>query len=204
MMMTGTDGDALSARGDGFLSRAQYIEEIDLGEPEGPRTILSGLVPYMSAEEIAGKKVIVFANLKVRAERRRRDRRGKPRARERERRRTDRLTTYDALHLDQARKLAGIPSHGMILAASDASHEKVELLVAPEDAVVGERVRFGDSDEPQAEPQTPNQIQKKKTWEELQPLLRTNDACVPTYEGAPMMTSAGAVACATLIDASVG
>ena len=50
----------------------------------------------------------------------------------------------------------------MILAASDASHENVELLVAPEDAVVGERVRFGDSDEPQAEPQTPNQIQKKK------------------------------------------
>ena len=80
-----TDGDALSARGGGFLARAQYIEEIDLGEPEGPRTILSGLVPYMSAEEIAGKKVIVFANLKVRAERRRRDRRGKPRARERER-----------------------------------------------------------------------------------------------------------------------
>ena len=79
-----TDGDALSARGDGFLSRAQYIEEIDLGEPEGPRTILSGLVPYMSAEEIAGKKVIVFANLKVRAERRRRERRGKPRTRERE------------------------------------------------------------------------------------------------------------------------
>jgi len=83
-MMRVTDGDALSARGGGFLARAQYIEEIDLGEPEGPRTILSGLVPYMSAEEIAGKKVIVFANLKVRAERRRRDRRGKPRARERE------------------------------------------------------------------------------------------------------------------------
>ena len=79
-----TDGDALSARGDGFLARTQYIEEIDLGEPEGPRTILSGLVPYMSAEDIAGKKVIVFANLKVRAERRRRERRGKPRARERE------------------------------------------------------------------------------------------------------------------------
>ena len=83
-MMRVTDGDALSARGGGFLARAQYIEEIDLGEPEGPRTILSGLVPYMSAEDIAGKKVIVFANLKVRAERRRRERRGNPRARERE------------------------------------------------------------------------------------------------------------------------
>lgn len=82
-MMRVTDGDALSAR------RRQYVEEIDLGEPEGPRTILSGLVPYMSAEDIAGKKVIVFANLKVRAESRRRERRGKPRTREREDGRTD-------------------------------------------------------------------------------------------------------------------
>ena len=44
----------------------QYIEEIDVGEPEGPRTILSGLVPYMAAEDLVGKNVIVFANLKVR------------------------------------------------------------------------------------------------------------------------------------------
>jgi aminoacyl tRNA synthase complex-interacting multifunctional protein 1 len=104
----------------------------------------------------------------------------------------------------QARKLAGIPSHGMILAASDDSHERVELLVAPEGAVIGERVRFGESDEPQAEPQTPNQLQKKKTWEELQPLLVTDDACVATYKGVPMMTSAGAVKCATLTKANIG
>ena len=68
MMMTGTGGCRFILQGGGFRKSAQYIEEIDLGEPEGPRTILSGLVPYMSAEEIAGKKVIVFANLKVRAE----------------------------------------------------------------------------------------------------------------------------------------
>ena len=37
-----------------------------MGEPEGPRTILSGLVPYMAAEDLVGKNVIVFANLKVR------------------------------------------------------------------------------------------------------------------------------------------
>jgi aminoacyl tRNA synthase complex-interacting multifunctional protein 1 len=97
-----------------------------------------------------------------------------------------------------------MPSNGMILAASDASHEKVELLVAPEGAVVGERVRFGASDEPQSEPQTPNQIQKKKTWEELQPLLVTDASCVATYKGAPMMTSAGPVKCASLVDASIG
>ena len=55
-----------------FARATQYIEEIDLGEPEGPRTILSGLVPYMSAEDIEGKRVIVFANLKVRRRARRR------------------------------------------------------------------------------------------------------------------------------------
>ena len=92
----------------------------------------------------------------------------------------------------------------MILAASDASHENVELLLAPEGAVIGERVRFGQSTEPQAEPQSPNQLQKKKTWEELQPLLVTDDACVATYKGAPMMTSAGPVRCATLVKASIG
>ena len=92
----------------------------------------------------------------------------------------------------------------MILAASDASHERVELLVAPEGAAIGERVRFGVSDEPQAPPQTPNQVQKKKTWEELQPLLVTNAECVATFQGAPMMTSAGPVTCASLVSANIG
>ena len=92
----------------------------------------------------------------------------------------------------------------MILAASDASHENVELLVAPEGAVVGERVRFGESDEPQAEPQTPNKIQKKKTWEELPPRLLTNQGCVATYKGARMRTAAGPVKCATRKGATIG
>lgn len=41
-----------------------FIEKIDLGEPEGPRTILSGLVEHYKEEDLLGKKVIVFANLK--------------------------------------------------------------------------------------------------------------------------------------------
>jgi len=92
----------------------------------------------------------------------------------------------------------------MILAASDDAHEKVELLVAPAGAVVGERVRFGVSDEPQSEPQTANQLAKKKTWEEFQPQLKTNDECVATFNGAPMMSSVGAVKCATLVKANIG
>lgn len=43
-----------------------YVEQIDLGEEEGPRTIVSGLKKYISVEELTGKKVLVLANLKAR------------------------------------------------------------------------------------------------------------------------------------------
>jgi methionyl-tRNA synthetase len=40
-----------------------YIEKIDCGEAE-PRTIVSGIVPYYTEEELLGKNVVVVANLK--------------------------------------------------------------------------------------------------------------------------------------------
>ncbi len=43
-----------------------YVEQIDLGEEEGPRTIVSGLKKYVTVDEIIGKKVLVLANLKAR------------------------------------------------------------------------------------------------------------------------------------------
>lgn len=43
-----------------------YIEEVDCAEEGGPRTICSGLVPYMSASDIEGRNVVVVANLKPR------------------------------------------------------------------------------------------------------------------------------------------
>mmetsp|Transcript_17380 Transcript_17380/g.70502 ORF Transcript_17380/g.70502 Transcript_17380/m.70502 type:complete len:292 (-) Transcript_17380:267-1142(-) len=43
-----------------------YVETIDVGEPE-PRTIVSGLVKFMSEEELTGRKVVVLCNLKPRA-----------------------------------------------------------------------------------------------------------------------------------------
>jgi len=42
-----------------------YCEEIDVGEEE-PRLIASGLKPYMKAEDLEGKKVLVLCNLKER------------------------------------------------------------------------------------------------------------------------------------------
>ncbi|GFZ47264.1 Acyl-RNA-complex protein 1 [Saitozyma sp. JCM 24511] len=40
-----------------------YVEQIDVGEPE-PRTVCSGLVKYMSEDDIRGKSIIVICNLK--------------------------------------------------------------------------------------------------------------------------------------------
>lgn len=42
-----------------------YCEEIDVGEDE-PRLIASGLKPYLKADDIEGKKVLVLCNLKAR------------------------------------------------------------------------------------------------------------------------------------------
>jgi aminoacyl tRNA synthase complex-interacting multifunctional protein 1 len=41
-----------------------YVEKIDLGEPTGPRTIVSGLVKFVPLDQMLNRLVIVVANLK--------------------------------------------------------------------------------------------------------------------------------------------
>jgi len=41
-----------------------YVEKIDLGESNGPRTIVSGLVNFVPLDEMKNRLVIVLANLK--------------------------------------------------------------------------------------------------------------------------------------------
>jgi aminoacyl tRNA synthase complex-interacting multifunctional protein 1 len=41
-----------------------YVEQIDLGEAEGPRTIVSGLAKYCTLDSLRGRRVVVVANLK--------------------------------------------------------------------------------------------------------------------------------------------
>ena len=103
-----------------------YVEQVDCAEADGPRTICSGLVPYMSAEDILGKNVVVLANLKP-------------------------------------RNMAGIKSAGMLLCANDGGDgddRKVELLVAPEGAVAGERLTWGGAENDPAH--GANKVAKKK------------------------------------------
>lgn len=58
------------------------------------------------------------------------------------------------------RNMRGIRSNGMLMAASDASHETVELLKPPEDSIPGERIWFGSEEEKDHQPHaaTPNQV----------------------------------------------
>ncbi|KDN36958.1 hypothetical protein RSAG8_10492, partial [Rhizoctonia solani AG-8 WAC10335] len=41
-----------------------YVEKIDLGEPEGPRTVVSGLVNYIPIEQMRDRTLIAVCNLK--------------------------------------------------------------------------------------------------------------------------------------------
>ena len=43
-----------------------YVEQIDVGEPEGPRTIVSGLREYVKMEDLQDRSVLILANLKPR------------------------------------------------------------------------------------------------------------------------------------------
>lgn len=85
-------------------------------------------------------------------------------------------------------KMRGIESQAMVLCASDAGHEKVELLTPPDGAEVGERIYF---DGHPGEPFAPNQVSKKKVWEAVQPKLGTIAECFAMYDGLAFLTKSG-------------
>ncbi len=47
------------------------------------------------------------------------------------------------------------------------------------------------------------QVQKKKIWETIQPLLKTTDECTAVFQDRPMRVSAGIVTCKSLKGANV-
>ncbi|KAG7561498.1 tRNA-binding domain [Arabidopsis thaliana x Arabidopsis arenosa] len=103
------------------------------------------------------------------------------------------------------RNMRGVKSCGMLLAASDAAHENVELLVPPEGSVPGDRVWFGNEEdlEQLPEPAPPNKVQKKKMWESVQPLLKTDASGVSTLKEHLMRTSSGLVSSKSLRNANI-
>ncbi|MCO5591296.1 hypothetical protein L7F22_045277 [Adiantum nelumboides] len=218
-----------------------YVEEIDLAEPEGPRTICSGLVKYVPLEElqVLFRIVVNLFSLHQAMEWARTsstplaillldfeksfdrvdwgflegslDRMGFPLAWIRGVSPCiDRASSSEKHVLVLAnlkpRNMRGVKSNGMLLAASDESHEHVELLVPSEGSVAGERAWFGtDADkQSQKDAATPNQLQKKKIWESVQPELKTSEECVAMFQGKPMRTTTGLVTSKSLKGANVG
>ncbi|CAK8575724.1 unnamed protein product [Lathyrus sativus] len=98
-----------------------------------------------------------------------------------------------------------VKSCRMLMSASDSKHENVELLFPPEEANPGERIWFGSENEKDNQPGAakPNQIQKKKIWELVQPHLKTGVSCTTMLGDHVMRTSVGTVACQSLQNANI-
>lgn len=100
----------------------------------------------------------------------------------------------------KAAKIVGFSSNGMVLAAKATDGSKVELIDAPVNALVGERV-FVDGLTGEALSST--QIKKKKTWETVAVDLKTGEDGVATWKGQEIKTSAGVCKAASLVGAPI-
>lgn len=88
----------------------------------------------------------------------------------------------------KARKLAGFPSNGMVLCASNADHTEVKFAEVPGSTPNGEQVKFPGFDGASA---TPQQVDKKKIFEEVKDGLVVAGDGTCTYNGTPFTTSGG-------------
>jgi len=79
-------------------------------------------------------------------------------------------------------KMAGFESAGMVLAASNEDHTKVELVEVPEGAKPGERI-FIEGLEGDA--LAPNQCAKKNVLKNVLPDLKTDAACIVGWQVYP-------------------
>jgi len=98
-----------------------------------------------------------------------------------------------------ARALKGVISQGMVLAASNETGDKVELLTVPEGAQIGERITFeGEIGYPDAELNP-----KHKVFDRVKNDLKTNAEHLACYQNKLFMTSKGPVT-ASLANANIG
>eukprot|EP00798_Chlamydomonas_sp_ICE-L_P022930 gene22930-30109_t len=96
-------------------------------------------------------------------------------------------------------KMRDIISYGMVLCASNDTHDIVDPVIPPEGVPNGERITFEGYDK---EP-LPEINPKKKILDRLLPDMKTDGACAPNYKGLVFNTTKGAIT-ATIANATVG
>lgn len=106
----------------------------------------------------------------------------------------------------KAKKLAGIPSEGMVLCADNADHTQVQLMRPPPGSTVGERIQLegnpiGSAPLPAALEKTLNP--KKKIEGKFLPELATNDACEGMFHGIRLVTDKGPITSKSLSNSGI-
>jgi len=84
--------------------------------------------------------------------------------------------------------MAGFKSQGMVLCAVTGEHSNVKLLTPPEGAAVGERITFPGFS---GEPALATHVAKKKIFEGLAPMLRTNESGTAMWNQSPFTLASG-------------
>lgn len=87
----------------------------------------------------------------------------------------------------------------MLLAASNADHTLVELLIAPQGSKPGDRVFVEGYQGESYEVLNP----KKKIWESVMPDLRTNAEAVAVFKDLPFRTENGMVKVKSIANGNV-
>lgn len=138
--------------------QALLVERVDLGEASGPRTIVSGLAPYLSPESLVGRGVVVLANLKPR------NLRG--------------IKSHGMLLCASTGEGEFRTVEPLLPPAGFVPGDRAWFLEGP-------AAEEASSTLPTSypAPATPNQLGKGKIWEALQPTLRTDDATGEAFSG---------------------
>eukprot|EP00806_Schmidingerella_arcuata_P008290 Macronucleus_8638.p1 GENE.Macronucleus_8638~~Macronucleus_8638.p1 ORF type:complete len:116 (+),score=32.42 Macronucleus_8638:1-348(+) len=95
------------------------------------------------------------------------------------------------------KKLAGAPSHGMVLCAeTSANKESVELLSPPAGSEPGDLITF--EGQPRDPPALLHKDDKKNVWFKLAPDMKTNASKVANWQENAMTTPKGTVMAASI------
>jgi len=100
----------------------------------------------------------------------------------------------------KASKIVGFTSNGMVLAAKSADGSKVELIKPPDSSKVGERVFIKGLE---GAHYSAAQVKKRKVMESVASKMKTGEGGIAYWDGNVIMTSEGACAAASLVDAPI-